>query len=426
MSAYKFRAADQQLEDWLVAIGAVLIQGTKWCGKTTTAAFHAKSTLYMDDPAFKEQNLQMATTNPKLLLEGDTPRLIDEWELAPQLWDAARFEVDHRETHIGQFIFTGSATPKDRDKEKIFHSGTGRFAWLTMRPMSLWESGESSGEVSLESLFKGNEPEASKSHISIEYLAFLVCRGGWPGALELKPKAAMKISSAYLDGVVNSDISRVDDVKRNPLLMRSIIKSLARHQGGQIPISTIQSDLSVNAPSVSADTIEDYVNVLKKIFLEEDMPAWNPNLRSKTAIRTSDTRYFVDPSIATAALQITPDDLINNLQTFGLLFETMAVRDLRVYADVIDGKVYHYRDKNGLECDAVIHLNNGKYGLVEIKLGGDNLIDAGAKALNKLAGKIDVDSMQEPAFKMVITGLGQYSYRRSDGVYVVPIGSLMP
>lgn len=424
MSYYKARAIDAQLDDWLEAVGAVLIQGTKWCGKTTTASFHSKSSLYMDDPASKTQNLQMAAVNPSRLLEGETPRMIDEWELAPQLWDAARFEVDHRESHTGQFIFTGSATPKDKDREKIFHSGTGRFAWLTMRPMSLWESGESSGEVSLAAMFAGDEPIANKAHVSIDDLAFLICRGGWPGTLGLSAKAALKIPHAYLDGVVNSDVNRVDDVNRNPLFMRNIIKSLARNQGGQIPISTIYSDLSINAPSLSVDTIEDYVNVLKKIFLEEDMPAWNPNLRSKTAIRTSDTRYFVDPSIAAAALEISPTDLINNLDTFGLLFETLAVRDLRVYADNLDGKVYHYRDKNGLECDAVIHLNNGKYGLIEIKLGGDNLIEAGAKTLNKLADKIDVERMKEPSFKMVLTGLGQYSYRRKDGVWVVPIGSL--
>lgn len=424
MSYYKARAIDAQLDDWLEAVGAVLIQGTKWCGKTTTASFHSKSSLYMDDPASKTQNLQMAAVNPSRLLEGETPRMIDEWELAPQLWDAARFEVDHRESHTGQFIFTGSATPKDKDREKIFHSGTGRFAWLTMRPMSLWESGESSGEVSLAAMFAGEEPVANKAHVSIDDLAFLICRGGWPGTLGLSVKAALKIPHAYLDGVVNSDVNRVDNVNRNPLFMRNIIKSLARNQGGQIPISTIYSDLSINAPSLSVDTIEDYVNVLKKIFLEEDMPAWNPNLRSKTAIRTSDTRYFVDPSIAAAALEISPMDLINNLDTFGLLFETLAVRDLRVYADNLDGKVYHYRDKNGLECDAVIHLDNGKYGLIEIKLGGDNLIEAGAKTLNKLADKIDVERMKEPSFKMVLTGLGQYSYRRKDGVLVVPIGSL--
>lgn len=426
MNVYKNRVADQQLKDWLEAVGAVLIQGTKWCGKTTTAAYHSKSMLYMDDPSSLTQNLQMAATNPKRLLEGDTPRLIDEWELAPQLWDSARFEVDHRENHTGQFIFTGSATPKDKDKDKIFHSGTGRFAWLTMRPMSLWESGDSTGEVSLLSLFSGNNPESYQSHISIDDLAFLICRGGWPATLELKTQAALKIPYAYLDGVVNSDISRVDDIKRNPLFMRNIIKSLARHQGGQIPISTIYADISANAPSLSVDTIENYVNVLKKIFLEEDMPAWNPNLRSKTAIRTSDTRYFADPSIAAAALQISPDDLINNLETLGLLFETLAIRDLRVYTDLLGGKVYHYRDKNGLECDAVIHLNNGKYGLIEIKLGGDNLIDAGASTLNKLAGKIDVEKMQEPSFKIVLTGIGQYSYHRDDGVYVIPIGSLKP
>lgn len=421
---YRARIADIQLKDLLETVGAVLVQGTKWCGKTTTSAHHAKSILYMDDPEYRVQNLMLADTNCKRLLEGETPRLIDEWEIAPQLWDAARFEIDHRDESIGQFIFTGSSVPKEKNFDKIFHSGTGRFAWLTMRPMSLWESGDSTGEVSLASLFKGEE-SGGASHIDLDRLAFLACRGGWPGILGLKDKAALRMPYAYLDAVVNSDITRVDDVKRNPDFMRRVIRSLARHQGGQISISTIYADLTQNsASSMSEDTIADYVNVLKKIFLEEDMPAWNPNLRSKAAIRTSDTRYFVDPSIATAALGVSPNDLINDMNTFGFLFETLAVRDLRVYADAVDGKVYHYRDSNKLECDAVIHLRNGHYGLVEIKIGGDHLVEAGAASLKTLASKIDTDRMPTPSFLMVLTGIGQYAYRRPDGVLVVPIGSL--
>lgn len=421
---YKARIADIQLKDLLETVGAVLVQGTKWCGKTTTSAYHAKSILYMDDPEYRVQNLMLANTNCKRLLEGETPRLIDEWEIAPQLWDAARFEIDHRDESIGQFIFTGSSVPKEKNFGKIFHSGTGRFAWLTMRPMSLWESGDSTGEVSLAGLFKGGELDGA-SHIDLDRLAFLTCRGGWPGILGLKDRATLRMPYAYLDAVVNSDITRVDDVKRNPDFMRRVIRSLARHQGGQISISTIYADLTQNsASSMSEDTIADYVNVLKKIFLEEDMPAWNPNLRSKAAIRTSDTRYFVDPSIATAALGVSPNDLINDMNTFGFLFETLAVRDLRVYADAVNGKVYHYRDSNKLECDAVIHLRNGHYGLVEIKIGGDHLVEAGAASLKTLASKIDTDRMPAPSFLMVLTGVGQYAYRRSDGVLVVPIGSL--
>jgi len=426
MSDYRPRIADQLLSESLEALGAVLVQGAKWCGKTTTSVHHAKSVLYMDDPNQKAQNLALAQTNIKRLLEGETPRVIDEWELAPELWDAARFEVDHRDTHVGQFIFTGSAVPKQKDKNRIFHSGTGRFDWITMRTMSLWESGDSTGDVSIGALFDGAMPDGV-SHIDMDRIAYLTCRGGWPGALNLSDKAALRVSRAYLKAVVDSDISRVDDVKRDSELMMRIIRSLARNQGEQIPYTTIRADvLSNENVQLSDDTVENYVKVLKCIFLEEDMRAWNPNLRSKTAIRTTDTRYFVDPSIATAALGLGPDDLLNNLIDFGFYFETLVVRDLRVYADALDGEVFHYRDKAGLECDAVLHRRNGSYGLIEIKLGGSDNIDKGAATLKDLASKIDTTKMKAPSFMMVITGIGQYAYRREDGVYVVPIGCLKP
>lgn len=426
MSEYRTRIADQLLAESLEALGAVLVQGTKWCGKTTTSVHHANSVLYMDDPTQKAQNLALAQTNIKQLLAGATPRVIDEWELAPELWDAARFEVDHRDEHVGQFIFTGSAVPKEKDKEKMFHSGAGRFDWITMRPMSLWESGDSTGDVSITDLFDGAMPEGTSS-IDLDRLAFLTCRGGWPGALTLSDNAALHVSRAYLKAVVNSDINRVDDVKRDPDLMSRIIRSLARNQGEQIPYTTIRADVINNEKvQLSDDTVESYVKVLKKIFLEEDMRAWNPNLRSKTAIRTTDTRYFVDSSIATAALGLGPKDLINDLIDFGFYFETLAVRDLRVYADALDGEVFHYRDKNGLECDAVLHRRNGSYGLIEIKIGGADNIEKGAKTLKDLASKIDTTKMKAPSFMMVITGIGQYAYRRPDGVCVVPIGCLKP
>ena len=426
MSEYRPRIADQLLAESLEALGAVLVQGTKWCGKTTTSVHHANSVLYMDDPTQKAQNLALAQTNIKQLLAGATPRVIDEWELAPELWDAARFEVDHRDEHVGQFIFTGSAVPKEKDKEKMFHSGAGRFDWITMRPMSLWESGDSTGDVSITDLFDGAMPEGTSS-IDLDRLAFLTCRGGWPGALTLSENAALHVSRAYIKAVVNSDINRVDDVKRDPDLMLRIIRSLARNQGEQIPYTTIRANVINNEKvQLSDDTVESYVKVLKKIFLEEDMRAWNPNLRSKTAIRTTDTRYFVDPSIATAALGLGPKDLINDLIDFGFYFETLAVRDLRVYADALDGEVFHYRDKNGLECDAVLHRRNGSYGLIEIKIGGADNIEKGAKTLKDLASKIDTTKMKAPAFMMVVTGIGQYAYRRPDGVCVVPIGCLKP
>lgn len=410
------------LKNQLSASGMVLIQGPKWCGKTTTAEQQAGSILYMDLPRTRASNLLLAETDPQVLFQGDVPRLIDEWQLAPKLWDAARFEVSHR-GKPGQLIFTGSAVPPDMSE--LTHSGTGRVAWLTMRPMSLWESGDSNGKVSVASLFNGEFSPAESVDISLKELAFLVSRGGWPGSLELSRDAALLQAMNYLNGVIHSDISRADNVRRDPESALRLLRSYARHQGQQVPVSTIYADLSGNGmPSMGEDTIVSYIQALKKIFVIEDMPAWSPNLRSKTAIRTSDTRYFVDPSIAVAAMAIGPDDLLNDLNTFGLFFETLAVRDLRVYADALGGQVYHYRDKNGLECDAVIHLRNGNFGLVEIKLGGDTLIDGGAETLLKLSSKLDTQKMKQPSFLMVLTGIGQYAYCRKDGVYVVPIGCL--
>jgi len=417
---YKPRIADGMLQEQLEASGVVLIQGPKWCGKTTTAEQQAKSVLYMDAPKTRKANLLLSESDPEILFQGETPRLIDEWQLAPKLWDAARFEVSRRRLP-GQLIFTGSAVPPDLTE--LTHSGTGRFAWLTMRPMSLWESGDSNGSVSLNSLFQGNMTPVVSRDISLKELAFLICRGGWPGSLSLTPKAALRQAANYVDSVANSDISRVDDVSRNAEFTRRLLRSYARHQGAQVSVNTIYDDLEKNRMgSMSEDTIASYIVALKKIFVIEDMPAWSPNLRSKTAIRTSDTRYFVDSSIAAAALGLGPEDLIGDLNTFGLLFETMVVRDLRVYADGLDGQVYHYRDKNGLECDAVVHLRNGCFGLIEIKLGSDRLIESGAHTLKRLSDKIDTTRMKSASFLMVITGQGQYAYRREDGVYVVPIG----
>lgn len=431
MTEYKERIADQLLADKLDAMGAVLIEGPKACGKTTTAKQQAASVLHMDDPINKKQNLQMVTTNVKALLNGAAPRLIDEWQIAPKLWDAIRYEVDERDED-GQFILTGSAVPPDRDATeedaKIEHSGAGRFAWLTMRPMSLWESGESTGDVSLEALFDGQEMVEGVNNMSIEDIAFAVCRGGWPKSLKKRTKkAALQLVKEYYEAIAKSDISRADGVSRDEFRAKRLMRSYARFQGGQTPIASIVADLKTNETDGMSDvTVESYIKALKKIFVIEDMHAWNPNLRSKTAIRTSDTRYFVDPSIAVAALGVGPNDLLADLNTFGLLFETMVARDLRVYADALDGEVFHYRDKGDLECDAVLHRRNGQFGLIEVKLGGDSLIEEGAKNLLSLASKIDTDRMAAPSFMMVVTGVGQYAYRREDGVYVVPIGCLKP
>ena len=431
MNEYKPRIADQMLADLLDACGCVLIKGSKWCGKSTTAEQIAKSVVYMADPEDGPRNVQLAQSTPKFLLQGETPRLIDEWQVVPTLWDAIRGEVDHRRA-VGQFIITGSAVPADRTK--IVHTGTGRIAPLVMRPMSLWESGDSSGELSLASLFEQPEQLLSESKIDIEQLAYLVCRGGWPlSTLTTNTKAALKQAKIYYDGVVGtgngeeSDISHADGVRRNPDRVKRLMRSLSRNLGSQASLDTIYQDMIVNdKESLDKDTIASYISALKLIFVVEDMPAWNPNLRSKTAIRTADTRYFVDPSIATAALGLGPKDLINDLETFGLFFETMAVRDLRIYGDALGGAVYHYRDKNNLECDAVLHLENGNYGLIEIKLGGEDDIEKGASVMKELAGKIDTTRMKNPSFMMVLVGLGRYAYRRKDGVYVVPIGCLKP
>ena len=426
MSEYRNRIADKILQDNLEAAGLVLIEGTKWCGKTTTAEQHAGSIVYMNDPEHAEAYLALTQNAPRLLLKGDTPRLIDEWQDAPELWDAARFEVDHREKKTGQFIFTGSTViPKDK-LEKIKHSGTGRAAWMTMRPMSLWESGESNGQLSLRALFNGTTAEAYESNeLDIEQLSWLICRGGWPAALTMTKHGALKQSINYIEAIASRDISDIDEVKREKEFTLRLLRSYARFQGAQAPLTSIYADLKTNAESsMTEETISSYITALKKLFVIEDAPAWNPNLRSKTAIRTSDTRYFVDPSIATAALGVGPEKLIADLNTMGLLFETMCIRDLRVYSEALDGKVYHFRDKNGLECDAVTHLRDGRYGLVEIKLGGQRLIDEGTKTLHTLSGKIDTGKMMPPSFMMVLTGTGAYAYKRKDGIWVVPVGCL--
>ena len=420
---YRPRLADNILARKLKGKGAVLIQGPKWCGKTTTAEQMAKSILYMSKPEDVRANLVAADIQPSKLLEGKTPRLIDEWQIAPKLWDAVRFEVDHRNKQ-GQFILTGSAVPPDNDE--IYHTGTGRFAWIKMRPMTLFESGESTGEISLKELFKQPKEILAQNKLDdLNKLAFLICRGGWPGALGIEDAIALEQAFDYFDAIVNSDISRVDNVQRDSERAKRLMKSYARHQGSQTANTVIRDDILANdAESLTEDTVYAYTNALRKIFVIEDMPAWNPNLRSKTAIRTSDTRYFIDPSIATASLGLGPDDLVKDLNTMGLFFETLCVRDLRVYAESLDGQVYHYRDKSGLECDTVIHLRNGSFGLIEIKLGGDTLIEEGAQNLKKFSAKIDTKKMKDPSFLMVLTGTGKFAYRRDDGVYVVPVGCL--
>ena len=421
MKEYYQRVSDKVLLEHLESKGAVLIEGTKWCGKTTSAKHIAKSVIEMDRPDMTEQYQQMARINPSNLLEGEVPHLIDEWQIATNIWNAVRYEVDRR-GEFGQFILTGSSVPAALDES--MHTGTGRIVRMQMRPMSLFESKDSIGQVSLMDLFNKKDISAVDNH-SIDEIAFLICRGGWPAALNHSKKVALKQAFDYYDAVVNDDISRVDRVKRDSERTKRILKSYARNVATQASLETIRSDIISNdVETFDKEALYGYLNALKRIFVIEDSPAWNPNLRSKTAIRTSDTRYFVDPSIAVAALGLGPTDLVNNLALMGLIFENLCVRDLRIYADALDGSVYHYRDKTGLECDAVIHLRNGSYGLVEVKLGGDQSINEGAESLLKLTSKIDTEKMKKPAFLMVLCGVAPFAYKREDGVFVVPITCL--
>lgn len=423
MKDYLPRIADKLLEERLDAKGAVLIEGPKWCGKTTTAKQKAKSFIFMDRPDMTRQYQQMAELSPSTLLEGETPRLIDEWQIAPNIWNAVRYEVDNRD-EFGQFILTGSAVPNELDES--MHTGTGRISRLLMRPMSLYESKDSNGEVSLKDLFEGQNISAI-GETSLEEIAFFICRGGWPKAIGLDEKTALFQAIDYYDAVISTDISRVDSIKRDKEKAKKLLKSYARHVGTQSSLETIRQDMLANqSDTFDQVTLYSYLDALRKIFVIEDSPAWNPNLRSKTSIRTTDTRYFSDPSIATASLGIGPKDLLDDLNTMGFLFENLCIRDLRIYTDYLDGTVYHYRDRYGLECDAVIHLRNGAYGLVEIKLGGDKLIEEGAETLKDLASKIDTNNMPNPSFMMVLCAKAPFAYKREDSVYVIPITALRP
>lgn len=422
MADYKHRIADAILKHKILGKGAVLIEGPKWCGKTTTARQLAKSFLDLGDSAVLKQSIGLIEISPKTLLEGSTPRLIDEWQALPPIWDSIRSEVDRR-GEPSQFILTGSSVLPEADD--TIHSGTGRFATLKMRPMSLYESGESNGSVSLRDLFDSKPLDVHRNGLEIEEIAYLVCRGGWPWTTLISKETALDQAFDYIDSVVEKDIRRVDRAKRSTERTRLLLRSYARNISQSVSYATIRKDmLSNDSSTLDEDTVADYVQALKRLFVIEDLAAWNPNIRSKASIRTSDTRHFVDPSIGTAALGLGPKNLINDLQSFGFFFEDMVVRDLRVYADALDGKLYHYRDSNGLECDTVLHRRNGSYALMEVKLGGEKSIEEGAQSLISLAKNIDTGRMPEPSFLAVIVGVGSYAYRRKDGVYVLPIGCL--
>lgn len=415
---YLPRLCDHELTEALASAGAVLIEGPKWCGKTRTASKAAASVLYMQDPDQAMNYLSMADARPSLLLKGETPRLIDEWQMAPVLWDAVRFIVDQR-GEMGQFILTGSAVPADG---VTAHTGTGRFARIFMRPMSLFESGESAGTVSLRSLFNGCHDPDGISTLTIEQIAFSICRGGWPAAVLRGDQTSLRMSRDYVESVIQQDISRVDGVEKNPDRVRLLLRSLARNIGTTASIQTILEDVESSDISISDKTISAYLNALRRIFVIEDLPAWLPSIRSKTAIRSTPKRHFTDPSIATAVLRMNPEGMLSDFNTFGFLFESLCTRDLRVYAQSIDADVFHYRDKNGLEADLIVRLRDGRWGAIEVKLG-QKQIDEAARHLLALQARVDEAKMGAAAFLMVITG-GQYAYRRADGVLVVPIGCL--
>ena len=417
-SEYIPRIADGVLARLLRESGAVQIKGPRWCGKTATAEQAAASCIYLQDPDQGANYLQLASTKPSLLLEGDEPRLIDEWQMAPQIWDAVRFAID-RGHGRGRFILTGSATP--RKSEQPAHSGIGRIARMSMRTMSLFESGESSGDISLSSLFEGERDIGAIVNLDIEAIAHAICRGGWPEAvIEADRDVALSMARNYISQLLESDIEEMDGISRNKTWMRAILRSYARNVSTEASLSTIASDMQGEPPS--RDTVSDYVDALNRACVFDDLQAWNPRLRSKTAVRTSSTRHFCDPSLAAAVLGATPSKLLWDFETFGLLFESLCVRDLRVYIEALGGSVYHYRDKTGLEADAVLVLDDGRWALVEVKLGSGTIDDA-AKHLKKLADRIDADHEGQASFLMVLTGTPT-AYRRDDGVLVVPVGCL--
>lgn len=415
---YLPRLSDKLLEKKLKSVGAVLITGCKWCGKTSTASQIANSIIYMQDPDRSHTYMTMADTMPSMLLKGASPRLIDEWQMAPVLWDAVRFEVDRRQS-VGQFVLTGSAVPKDN---ATAHTGTGRISRLLMRPMSLFESGESNGAVSLSRLFSGADDIGVLSELDIPRIAYVICRGGWPASLKMAEEDALQVAVDYVDAIINQDVSRVDGVEKNPQRVRILLRSLARNISTMATNISLLNDITAHDISITPPTLEVYMNALRRIFVVEDVPAWLPALRSKTAIRTSSKRQFVDPSLAVAILGTSPQGILNDFNTFGFLFESLCCRDLRIYSQSIGGEVFHYHDKTELEADMIISLRDGRWAAVEVKTGSRE-IEMAARNLLKLADKVDAERMKKPSFLMVVTG-GEYAYRRKDGVYVVPIGCL--
>ena len=422
MNKYLPRLVDKLIKEDLRLYGAVSIEGPKWCGKSTTASRFAKSKLELQNPDTRQNNLSIAANQPSLLLSGDKPRLIDEWQDAPELWDAVRYDVD-RTGLTNQYILTGSATPR-RNQPK--HSGAGRIVRLMMRPMSLYESGDSTGEVSLSDIFDGHDDIQGSASFRLEDIAYLAARGGWPENVLRQPDKPNKLARDYLDTILGGDVNSSDVTPHNPAKMRVLLRSLARNISTPANISTILEDTRGDSESsVSDASISSYLATLEQVHITDDIEAWYPELRSKTRIRTGKKRNFVDPSLAIAALRASEQDLLADFHTFGLIFESLALRDLQVYAQSLDGDLFYYRDKNGLECDAIIHLTDGKWSAIEIKLGADRAtIDKAAENLLKFSEIVDAEQMKEPSCLMILSGISSYAYRRPDGVLVVPIGCL--
>ncbi|MDD3477359.1 MAG: DUF4143 domain-containing protein [Candidatus Izemoplasmatales bacterium] len=420
MKTYFPRLIDKVLKEELEAFGAVLINGPKWCGKTTSAKQLAKSFINMQDPKNKRNYIKAAQLEPQILLEGESPRLIDEWQVAPELWDAIRNDIDEKQTQ-GLYILTGSSRV---DETKISHSGVGRISRILMRTLSLYESQESNGSISLAEIFDGKSFTMIKSDLSVKEMAQLIVRGGWPGSIENELGVASRQVAGYIRNIIKTEIKTIDGVERDEAKTLAVLKSLARHTSTQATDKNIVDDVEANHYSIHRNTLSDYTKVLHELYIIEDLPAWSPKLRSKTAIRTSNTRHFMDPAFAASLLNASPEDLLHDMETFGFLFESLVVRDLRIYMDYLGGNVAHYRDKTGLEADAILHLNDGRWGAVEVKLGS-NEIEKAAKNLLKLADRIDSSNAKGPSFLMIVTAT-EFGYVRDDGVYVVPLGCLKP
>ena len=421
---YVKRIIDKEIKKKLAVMGAVVIKGPKWCGKTTSAKKISKSVIEMQNPEMAENYMELAATKPSLLLEGEKPRLIDEWQIAPTLWNAVRYDVD-KTGRKGQYILTGSATPNDIN-DKYLHSGVGRFSFINMKPFSLYESNESNGKISLKDIFdKKVNIDGIRSELTYEKLAYALCRGGWPAALELNEEDALEIAKSYIDVLCESDISKVDNVSRNPRLARTILRAYSRQISTIDSDKTLYEDVMSNYAEVTERTIIEYLHALERLYIIEEMDSWNPNIRSKTAIRSSKKKTMVDPSLAVAALGVSPKDLMLDINTFGLLFENLVDRDLSIYVNGIGGYIEHYRDRYGLECDSVIHLNDGRYGLIEVKLGSMKGIKEAEEHLLKLKSLIEKNKkMRKPEFLMIVTGITDIAYTTNNDIMVVPIGCL--